>query len=433
MWSNGFKKYFSNMSWLALERFFRLGLALIIGVLVARYLGPESFGEISFALSLIGLFTGFSTLGLNSLVVKELVEEPDNFNKILGCTFFLRLTGALLSFIIISALAQLPWIDTDKNIIYIMALMAFFQATNNVDMFFQAKSENKYIVWVKLFQTTVVVLSRIYLLYIEADLIYFAWVYLLDAVILAAGLLLIYRKYGHHPFFSWEWDKSLGFSLLKNAWPLILSMLMVSFYMKIDQVMLQYFIGLPAVGVYAAASRLTEATYFLPLIIATALFPAILNAKKISAKLYKSRIKNLYSLMFVFAMLIIFPVVVLSDYIIIFLYGQAFTLATDVLKIHIWICIFMFWGVVLNRWILAENLQKTAFYFQFAGMITNIILNIFLIPRFGVTGAAWATLISQITVNLCYPALFGRNFRLQIWYQITSINFFQRLYKIKVL
>jgi len=431
--SGGFKKYLSNTLWLVIERIFRLGVALVVGVLVARYLGPDGFGEINFAVSLVGLFAGISTLGLNTLVVKYLIEKPDEVNKILGCTFILRLLGALISFIIISALAQLPWIDADKNIIYIIALMAFFQVTDNIDMFFQAKSQNKYIVWAKLFQTVEVALSRLYLLYIDAELIWFAWVYLLDAVVLAISLLFVYQKYSQYSFWAWQWDKSESVSLLKNAWPLILSILLVSIYMRIDQVMLQYFIGLPAVGIYAAASRLNEVTYFIPTVIITALFPAIINAKAISSELYKNRIRNLYSLMFVLAMFIILTVMLLSDRIIIFLYGNAFAASSDVLKIHIWICIFMFWGAVTNRWVLAEGLQKKAFYYQFAGMLTNIVLNIILIPRLGVLGAAWATLISQIAVNLCYPALLGKKFRIQIWYQIASINFIQRLSKEKLL
>ncbi len=431
--SSGFRKYLANALWLVLERFFRLSLALVIGVLVARYLGPSAFGEIAFSVSLVGLFAGLSTLGLNSLVVKKLVEEPETRDKVLGCTLVLRLLGSLLSFIIIYGIAQFSWIEADKNIIYIAALLAFFQATNNVDMFFQAKSQNKYVVLVKLVQTLIVAGSRIYLLYIEADLIWFAWVYCLDAALLAIGLLVVYQKYSHFSFLSWQWDKKVAFSLLKNAWPLILSMLMLSIYMKIDQVMLQFYLGLSEVGIYAAAARLTEVTHFIPLIIVTALFPAIINARKNSADLYNGRIQSLYSLMFVLSMLIIFPVFSLSGMIIPLLYGEAFSASSEILSIHIWLCLFMFWGVVMNRWVLAENFQKKAFYYQFMGMVSNIVLNIVLIPKLGVSGAAWATLISQILVVLFFPALFGKAFRQQIVYQITSVNFFPRLGKDKFL
>jgi O-antigen/teichoic acid export membrane protein len=188
---------------------------------------------------------------------------------------------------------------------------------------------------------------------------------------------------------------------------------------------LQYYYGLQAVGFYAAASRLSEIPYLIPVIITTALFPAIINAKKISSKLYNQRMMNLYSLMFVIALLVILPITFLSDWIILLLYGEAFEQSAAVLQIHIWTCLFVFWGTALSHWVISENLQKKQFYYQFLGMITNIILNALLIPKMGISGAAWATLLSQIMANLVYPVMFGHQFRLQIKAQISSINFIQ--------
>ncbi|MCU7837320.1 MAG: flippase [gamma proteobacterium symbiont of Taylorina sp.] len=431
--SSGFRKYLANVSWLAFEQAVRLGTALVVGVLVARYLGPEAFGELNFAISFAGLFAAFSTLGLDNLVVKKLVRDTENVEKILGTTFALKLLGALLGFIFVSLFLQLPQIKANDSIVYIIAAIAFFQASNNIDFFFQAKTKNKYVARVKMVQTSLFALTRIVLIVIESDLIWFAWAYLLDAIVLALGLLFVFYKHSHYSFSSWRWDQSLAVSLLKSSWPLILSSLVISVYMKIDQVMLQYFIGLPAVGLYAAASRLSEIPYVIPIIIVTALFPAIINARKTSPALYEKRMRHLYSLMFTIALLVILPVTFLSDWIIGFLYGIEFSGSAEVLQIHIWTCIFVFWGLAMSRWVLAEKLQKTEFYYQFAGMVTNIILNTILIPEFGISGAAWSTLVSQFAANLCYPALFGRQFRLQIKYQIISINFVRWLFKTKVL
>ena len=421
--SPGFKKYFSNASWLAFERFFRLGLGLFVSVWVARYLGPEAFGEINFAVSLVGLVAAFSSLGLDNVVVKKLIKNTDDVNQIMGTTFVLKLLGAAASFIFIGALLQLPQIKADENIVYILAAMAFFQASNNIDFFFQAIAQNKYVVLVKLIQASFVAISRIVLIYMNADLIWFAWVYLLDALLLALGLFFVYQKYSLFSLSGWQWKQSLAVTLLKSSWPLIMSALVVSVYMKIDQVMLQYYYGLYAVGNYAAASRLSEIPYIIPIVITTALFPAIINAKTISSELYENRMKNLYSMMFVLAMLVILPITFLSDWIILLLYGEAFEESAAVLQVHIWTCIFVFWGVAMGRWVLSEELQKKLFYYQFFGMLTNVVLNAILIPKMGIVGAAWATLFSQITTNLCYPLMFGDKFRMQVKYQIASINF----------
>lgn len=431
--SSGFRRYLSNLSWLALEQFFRLGVALLVGIMVARYLGPEAFGELNFAISFAGLFAAFSTLGLDNIVVKKLVKDTENVGQILGTSFALKFMGALLGFVFISALLQLPQIKADDSIVYIVAAIAFFQASNNIDFFFQAKAKNKYVARVKMVQTFFFAVIRIYLIITGADLIWFAWAYLLDAIILAVGLLFVFYKHGHYSFSSWRWDQSLALALFKSSWPLILSSLVISVYMKIDQVMLQYFLGLPAVGLYAAATRLSEVPYVIPIIIVTALFPAIINAKKTSSVLYENRMRHLYSLMFVIAILIILPVTFLSEWIILFLYGDEFSRASEVLTIHIWSCVFVFWGISMSRWVLAENLQKKEFFYQFSGMLTNIALNALLIPKLGIAGAAWATLLSQFAANLCYPALFGKQFRLQIKYQILSINVVRWLTQTKTL
>jgi len=200
--SSGFKNYLSNISWLAFEQFIRLATALLVGVLVARYLGPEAFGELNFAISFAGLFATFSTLGLDNLVVKKLVKDTDNVGQLLGTSFALKLLGALLAFIFISLFLQLPQIKADDNIVYIIAVIAFFQATNNIDFFFQAKTKNKYVARVKMVQTAVFALTRIILIMMDSELIWFAWAYLFDAIVLAIGLLYIFYRHSQFSFAS---------------------------------------------------------------------------------------------------------------------------------------------------------------------------------------------------------------------------------------
>ena len=99
---SGFRRYFSNMSWLFAENTLRLVAGLLVGVYVARYLGPSQFGGLSYAISFAGLFGAISDLGLEGIVVRNLVAFPEKRDLYLGTAFWLKLTG---SFIMLGVIA----------------------------------------------------------------------------------------------------------------------------------------------------------------------------------------------------------------------------------------------------------------------------------------------------------------------------------------
>lgn len=169
--------------------------------------------------------------------------------------------------------------------------------------------------------------------------------------------------------------------------------------MKIDQVMIQEMLGNEAVGQYAAATRLSEIWYFIPTVVASSLFPAIVNAKRQSEELYYDRLQKLFDLVVWIAIAIALPITFLSDMIVNMLYGEQYNQAASVLMIHIWASIFVFLGVVSGNWYINENLQLLAFWRAFYGMISNIFLNLLLITKYGIQGAAIATLISYMIVD----------------------------------
>jgi O-antigen/teichoic acid export membrane protein len=188
----------------------------------------------------------------------------------------------------------------------------------------------------------------------------------------------------------------MAVDLLRDSWPLILSGMVVAVYMKIDQVMIKEMLDSEAVGQYAAAVRLSEAWYFIPMVISSSLFPAIINAKKISEELYYERLQKLYDLMVWMAVAIALPMTFLSDWVVELLYGSEYSEAASVLMVHIWAGVFVFLGVASGKWFITEDLQKYSFYRTFFGSVANIVLNFILIPKLGINGAAIATLVSQI-------------------------------------
>lgn len=392
----GFKKYFLNTSWLMLEKVLKLFVGLFIGVWVARYLGPEQFGLFSYAQSYVGIFIVISTLGLDEIVIRELVKNDEKRDKFLGTAFTLKLIGSVILFFILFVSFLLTPVESKAIfLIYILAFSAFFHSLFVIDFFFQSKVLSKYVVYANIFTLLLSAIIKVLLITHQFPIEYFALSLTFDTAIISIGFLYYYQKC-KLSVFNWKFDLSIAQMLLKESWPLILSGIVVSIYMKIDQIMIKEMLDNESVGKYAVAVRLSEAWYFIPMVISASLFPSIINSKKYNPEQYESRLQNLYNLMVWIAYAIAIPMTFLSSFIINILYGKAFEGAGSILMIYIWASVFVFLGVSSGKWYLNENLQKMAFYRTLLGLVLNIILNYFLIVKIGVIGAAISTLVSQM-------------------------------------
>jgi O-antigen/teichoic acid export membrane protein len=398
----GVRRYGINTAWLFAEQVLRMVAGFLVGVWVARYLGPERFGLFSYALAFVSIFQGIAKLGLDGIVVRDLVQEPEKRDVYLGTSFWLKLIGGVITFLIITIILFIQSIFTsnfftETNIyILIIAFGIIFQSFEVIDFYYQATVQANYISIRRIIQLILSSIIKIFLVLTDADLIWFVLVSLFDIISLSMMGWLIYRSQGL-PNFVRYFDIEIGKKLLKDSWPLLLSGIAISIYMRIDQVMIKNMLGDREVGLYSAAIKLVEVWYFIPMIITQSVFPAIVNAKKISEELYYKRLQQLFSLLAWIAILIAIPMSAFGYQIIYLFYGEKFTEASNVLEISIWASLFVFIGVGSSRFLLVENLQNLSFRRAFYGMIVNIMLNFILIPLYGIQGSAIATLMSQVT------------------------------------
>jgi O-antigen/teichoic acid export membrane protein len=393
--SPGFKKYFANMGWLFFERVIKILVAFFVGVYVARYLGPSDYGLLSYSESFVGLFLAIATLGLDNIVVRELVKDTKKKDELLGTAFALKIIGAFLVFGVIAIAVRLTDNDNFTNLlIFIIAAGTIFQSFNVINFYFQSIVLSKYVVYSQTFATISGAIANLFLIYFNMHLVYFVLVILIQNIILAIGLILIYKRQ-KLIIFNWKLQVSLAIRLLKDSWPLIFSGIAIAIYMKIDQVMIKVMLSTEAVGVYAVAVKLSEVWYFIPMVICNSVFPAIINSKKIGEELYYGRLQKLYNLMTWLAIGIAIPITFLSNDIVRILFGTQYRAAATVLKIHIWAGVFVFLGVASTKYLISENYTKLSLLKTLAGAIVNVILNLILIPRYNINGAAIATVISQ--------------------------------------
>lgn len=396
------RKYVSNTSWLLVERIVRMGVALLVGIYVVRYLGPVQFGQLSYAQSFVALFTPLAALGLDNVLVRDLVKSPEKKQLLMGTAFWLKIVGAALS-LLLMVIVELLTNNTPQDNLFILLLSMglFFQAAGIVDLFFQSQAESRFVVQVQITQTFVSSAIKVALVFFEAPLWLFVASYVLDAVILALGLVLLAKVKNLLNVFR-RFDFGIAKYMLRESLPLIFAGLAVALYMRIDQIMLKEMLGNDAVGQFSAALKLSEAWYFIPMAICNSVFPAIVAAKAQGKDTYHKRLQQLYDLMVLLSVLVAIPLTFLAGPIVHWLYGAAYDASIAVLQIHIWSAPFVFLGVAMSGWLIAEGLGKKSLYRTLLGTVVNIGANLVLIPIYGPVGAAAATFFGQFSSNLLY-------------------------------
>ncbi len=423
--TKGFKRFFANTSWMMLERVLRGISVLVVTIYVARYLGPEHFGILNYAISFVGLFAGIGSLGLDNIVIRDLVQDEEYHNMILGTAFILKIIGSIFLFILVLLIiTSTSNTFSTKIIVIIIAGGMIFKSLNVIDFYFQASVQARN---TAISQFVTVLLSstfQIALVFLNVQLIWFAIALAIENMIFALLLFVMYFQNDKN-IKEWNFRQSIAARLLKDSWPLFFSNLMIMIYMKIDQIMIKEMLNAESLGIYSVAVRLSEAWYIIPMAVTASLFPAVLNARSVSKELYHNRMKNLYSFMFWISLLISIPTILLADDVIRILFGENYILSAGVLKIHIWACIFVFLNVTASKYLLAENLVIITFYQTVAGCVANVFLNILLIPRYGIQGAALATLITHFLIIMVL--LHNEKTRIALFLMVNALYPFKRM------
>jgi len=390
----GFQRYFKNTGWVFFGQFFSLVIAFFVGAYVARYLGPKNFGSMSYAISFVSLFGFLAGFGVDSILNRELVKCPEKKDELLGTSFWMKLVGGLLLIITVNTISFFTNSDfLTKTLILIFSFTFIFQSFNVIGSFFQSQVISKKVVKAQIVTSLLSAVIKLIFIYLNLGVIWIMSIYIFDSITLALGFIFIYYK-KEKIFLKIKINKTILISLLKNSAPIMFSVIALTIYGKIDQVIIKKMLDETAVGVYAVAVKISEIWYFIPGLICTSLFPAIVNAKKTDPRSYKKRIIALYSLLIYLGLALSIIIFFLSEPVIGLVFGPAYLLSIKISKIYAWsgISVFLmtgFWTYLLN-----ENYTKIYLFATITGAVSNIILNLIFIPRYGVIGSAYATLIS---------------------------------------
>lgn len=401
-------KLLKNISWLFFDKVIRIIGGLFVGIWVARYLGPNDFGVLNYALAYTALFTLFTKLGLDQIIVREVVKKEKITHCLLGTAFGLKFIGAILA--MMSVYISLFFVETDlitKIVIFIITAGFALQPIDVIDYFYQSKVLSKYVVIARNSAFILSSLLKVYFIVYEYSVIYFAIASTFDLVLAGLFLVFIYKKTGHF-ITQWRFSKRKAIELLKFSWPLALSTFLIAIHMKIDQVMIGNMLDTEQVGIYSVAVRLAEFWIFIPTILVSTLMPYFVKIREADNKLYYYRLSQLYSLMFWLGIFVGVFTLIFGKDIINLLYGEVYIGAYTALVINIWSGIFISQAVARGIWMISENLQIYRIYNNILSVATNITLNMILIPKYGISGAAFSSIISIGAGTWVYPLLFRR-------------------------
>jgi len=387
-------KYFKNTSWLFGEKILRMVVGLFVGIWVARYLGPEQFGLFSYAQSFVGLFTAVATLGLDGIVVRELVKDETRRDELIGTAFWLKLIGAIVVLFILGIAVNFTSNDHATNsIIFIIASATVFQAFNVVDFYFQAKVMSKYVVFANVISLLLSSMVKIILIINEAPLIAFAWAIIFDSAVLAIGYIYFFFKKLTFKIQNLTFNKVTVVVLLKDSWPLMLGSFSFVVFSNIDNIMIKEIMGDFYVGIYDSAYRLVTLCYFLPGLVLSSLMPSLVNSYN-NSELFMDRLLSISTLLVWIAIAIFLIYNIFDEEIVQISYGEQYTNAITLLSSLATVNLLIFFNSVWNYWMTVENKTKRTFLFHLCTALLNIILNYFFIHKYGVIGAVYALLVS---------------------------------------
>lgn len=392
-----------NAGWMIGEKIIQMLISLVVSLLTARYLGPSNYGLINYAMSFVAFFSSFCTLGINSVLVRELVDRPEREGEVLGTTLVLQSISSLLSAITIVAVVSI--IDRHEPTTILVAALCsvgvVFNVFGSLNYWFQRHLRSRFTAIATLVAYIATAIYRIVLMVSGQNVTLFALATSVDHVCIAVLLFLFYRKCGGQRL---SFSKEYGKELLSRSKHFILSGLMVAIYGQTDKLMLKQMLDVTQTGFYSTATTINNLWCFILVAVIDSMVPGVMEAQKAGDEaLFRKKNRQMYAIVFYASMCVAVLFNIFAELVVWILYGKAYLPAAMPLRIVSWYTAFSYLGVARNAWIVSKNRQKHLFKLYAMAAVGNVVLNYFLIPVWGANGAALASLIAQILTGFVLP------------------------------
>lgn len=416
------KGIISNTGWLILDKGIRMAMGLLVGAWVARYLGPVNYGTWSYATAFVLIFSALSTLGADGIIVRNIINEPGNTNKILGSSLALKfLSGAVTWLLSFAAISLLKGTDTSMVLLVSVLSAAFLvQSIDVIDFYFQSILAARYTISARIIALLVANGLRVIAIVSSMSLIYFGFIQLIE-LLLGAILLVVIYQYKRQDIRKWQIDFTYAKGLLISSYGMLVDGLLVAVSMQIDRLLIEFFHNEYEVGIYATAVNLSQLWYFIPVFLGASMVPTMVTSLADKEK-YDRVLKTIFTIMTISSILIGFGITLFSNEIIMLLYGESYSEAVPILCLHVWTCVFVFHVSIRSRSLVVEDRAKYVGLFSLTMTVLSLGFNLILIPEYGGMGAAISSLAAWLTSVMLLP-LFSAKTRKYVRYFFHSLSF----------
>lgn len=398
-------KEIKNAGWLIGGKVAQMVLSFVISILTARYLGPGNYGVINYGQAFVVFFTAFCTLGINAVIIKDFVDHPNEQGEAIGTTLVLRAISSFMSAIMIVSIVSI--LDAgEKETIIVAALCSIslmFQVFDTFNYWFQSRYQSKVTSIASFSAYFIVSVYKIILLVLKKNVMWFAFSTSLDYIVIAIFLWVAYKRY-EGPKLSFSRNKARA--LLGKSYHYILSSMMVAIYGQTDKLMLKQMLDSSEVGYYSIATTICMIWVFVLQAIIDSMYPTILKLYGKDDKGFVRKNKQLYAIVFYISVFVSVLFTLFGGIAIKILYGETYMPAVGPLRIATWYTAFSYLGVARNAWVVCNDKQYYLKYLTFGAAVVNVLLNLVLIPVMGASGAALASLVTQLTTCILLPLAF---------------------------
>ena len=423
----------SNVFWSLAGKLTGLVSALLVGIFVARYLGPTQYGVMNYAVSFVTLFLVIATFGFENIEIREEAKANDQKDTILGTVFVLRLLLSLVTIILISVVAYINEADTYTfGIIMVYAITVMLTPFEVIRNYFTSLVQNEYIVKVGIFRTVLSGVIKVVLLLVHASLVWFVISLVFDAFVLAQGYCYVYKK-KIGSMRSWRFDKEWACYLLRQSFPLLLSGVAATIFLQIDQIMIGNMIDKTSVGYFSVASKFVEVLLYVPTILIQTVSPLLVKERKNNLESFREKAQMFMNITVWLCVVCAIFMALCSRYIVLWTFGMKYLASIVILQILSFKIVGVALTIVSGQLLIIEEKQKYFVLRSLSGCIVCVVLNLLVITRFGVGGVAAVAIATQLAAGFLIH-LFIPTYRYMFFMQIRSLLVGWRdLYKIKML
>jgi O-antigen/teichoic acid export membrane protein len=393
-WGSNRRALAENISWALGGKLVNVFTSVAVGILVARHLGPDAFGMMSYVISYVTLFSVLSAFGLDNIEVRELSRKGHDRERVMGSAFAIRACLSIGTVLLI--VATLIAFESDPfifNMVLVYSLSLLFGTLNVIRNYFVATLQNRYVVKTEIVRTLMGAGIKASLLIAHSPVSWFIAATAFDAALIGGGYIYSYRR-KEGSLTAWRFEHRVAATLVRESFPLLLSGSAMIIYLRINEVMVRHLMDSASVGLFAAASRLTELAIILPLMLCQTVTPLLVTTRQDDPARYVERRQEVLAIVVWAGVTVSALLCLLAEPIILWLYGEAFVGAIPVLRIMAWKAVFSALFGASGQLIIVEGLQRLAVFRNLIGCMVSVALNALFIPRWGLVGSAWSAVIT---------------------------------------